>query len=64
MQGRCRHDKAGGIDTSREVVSRLLKDMERKWKVKLSRNEILLILGERDVRTLRREEQGQKASAP
>jgi CRP/FNR family transcriptional regulator len=40
------HQKiANDLGTSREVVSRLLKDLEHKGKVRLSRNEILLISG-------------------
>ena len=34
---------ANDLGTSREVVSRLLKDLERKGKVRLSRNEITLL---------------------
>ena len=42
------HQKiANDLGTSREVVSRLLKDLERKGKVKLSRNEISLLSGVR-----------------
>ena len=38
------HQKiANDIGTSREVVSRLLKDFERKGKVRLARNEIILL---------------------
>jgi CRP/FNR family transcriptional regulator len=37
---------ANDLGTSREVVSRLLKDLERKGKVKLSRSEILLVSGD------------------
>ncbi len=38
------HQKiANDLGTSREVVSRLLKDFERKQKVRLSRNSILLL---------------------
>lgn len=40
------HQKiANDLGTSREVVSRLLKDLERKGKVRLSRNEIILLSG-------------------
>jgi len=40
------HQKiANDLGTSREVVSRLLKDLERKGKVRLSRNEITLLSG-------------------
>lgn len=34
---------ANDLGTSREVVSRLLKDMERKGKVRLSRNSVVLL---------------------
>ena len=34
---------ANDLGTSREVVSRLLKDLERKGKVRLSRNEVTLL---------------------
>ena len=34
---------ANDLGTSREVVSRLLKDLERKKKVQLARNFILLL---------------------
>jgi CRP/FNR family transcriptional regulator len=34
---------ANDLGTSREVVSRLLKDFERKWQIKLSRNLITLL---------------------
>lgn len=38
------HQKiANDLGTSREVVSRLLKDLERKGEVRLSRNEIVLL---------------------
>ena len=38
------HQKiANDLGTSREVVSRLLKDFERKKKVGLSRNSIILL---------------------
>jgi CRP/FNR family transcriptional regulator len=38
------HQKiANDLGTSREVVSRLLKDLERKGKVRLSRNEITMV---------------------
>lgn len=38
------HQKiANDLGTSREVVSRLLKDLERKGKVRLARNEITLL---------------------
>jgi CRP/FNR family transcriptional regulator len=36
---------ANDLGTSREVVSRLLKDLERKGSVRLSRNEITLLSG-------------------
>ncbi len=40
------HQKiANDLGTSREVVSRLLKDLERKGKVRLSRNEIIMLSG-------------------
>jgi CRP/FNR family transcriptional regulator, anaerobic regulatory protein len=40
------HQKiANDLGTSREVVSRLLKDLERKGRVRLSRNEITLLSG-------------------
>jgi CRP/FNR family transcriptional regulator len=40
------HQKiANDLGTSREVVSRLLKDLERKGKVRLSRNKIILLSG-------------------
>jgi CRP/FNR family transcriptional regulator len=40
------HQKiANDLGTSREVVSRLLKDLERKGKVRLSRHEITLLSG-------------------
>jgi len=40
------HQKiANDLGTSREVVSRLLKDLERKGSVRLSRNEITLLSG-------------------
>jgi CRP/FNR family transcriptional regulator, anaerobic regulatory protein len=40
------HQKiASDLGTSREVVSRLLKDFERRQKVKLSRNSITLLAG-------------------
>jgi CRP/FNR family transcriptional regulator len=38
------HQKiANDLGSSREVVSRLLKDLERKGEVKLSRSEITLL---------------------
>jgi len=36
---------ASDLGTSREVVSRLLKDLERKGMVRLSRSEIVLLKG-------------------